>query len=393
MSQYQTRTHKIGLNALLLGSGSKGTYRQAGIHSYIDGLLSQLKDKDQRFLYKAFVGLDNVNKYGALGAYQAPNAVDTWPVARILWEQFVLPKIVVRDRLDLLHGMAFVAPILSVVPTIVTVYDLSFLRFPRRINRANRLYLSLFTRISCIKARRIIAISEHTKQDLVSLLGVKKNKVDVIYPGLDRKFKRASEKSVTQFRERRGLPERFIFYLGTIEPRKNLSVLIHAYNKIRPKNVKLICAGDKGWLYKEVFQIVEELHLGREVIFPGFVPQDELTLWYSACSVFVYPSAYEGFGLPVLEAMACGAITITTDAASLPEVAGKAAVLIPPGDVDILADCIDDVLNTKGKYIELCNVGPKQAARFSWKTAGRLTERSYTHALGLPDMQQAIDAK
>ena len=159
MSQYQTRTHKIGLNALLLGSGSKGTYRQAGIHSYIDGLLSQLKDKDQRFLYKAFVGLDNVNKYGALGAYQAPNAVDTWPVARILWEQFVLPKIVVRDRLDLLHGMAFVAPILSVVPTIVTVYDLSFLRFPRRINRANRLYLSLFTRISCIKARRIIAIS------------------------------------------------------------------------------------------------------------------------------------------------------------------------------------------------------------------------------------------
>jgi len=393
MSEYQTRTHNIGLNALLLGSGSKGTYRQAGIHSYIDGLLSQLKDKDQRFSYKAFVCLDNENKYDGLAAYQAPNAVNISPVARILWEQFVLPKIARRKRLDLLHGMAFVTPILSVVPTIVTVYDLSFLRFPRRINRTNRLYLSLFTRISCIKARRIIAISEHTKQDLVSLLGVKNNKVDVIYPGLGRNFKRASEESVNKFRERKGLPERFIFYLGTIEPRKNLSVLIHAYNKIKPKNVKLICAGDKGWLYKEVFRIVEELHLGRDIMFPGFVPKDELSLWYSACSVFVYPSAYEGFGLPVLEALACGAITITTDAASLPEVAGKAALLVPPGEVDILAEYIDDVLTTRGKYIELCNVGPEQAARFSWETAGRLTERTYARALGLPDIRQTIDTK
>jgi len=393
MSVHQTRTYRIGLNALLLGSGRKGTYRQAGIHSYIDGLLSQLKDKDWRFSYTAFVGLDYEDKYDELVTYEAPEAVDTWPVARILWEQFVLPRITIRERVDLLHGMAFVTPILSVVPTVVTVYDLSFLRFPRRINRTNRAYLSLFTRISCIKARRIIAISEHTKKDLVSLLGVNNQKVDVIYPGLDKNLKRASAKAVAQFRERRSLPDRFIFYLGTIEPRKNLSVLIHAYNKIRPQNVKLICAGDKGWLYEEVFRIVEELHLSRDVIFPGFVPKDELPLWYSACSVFVYPSAYEGFGLPVLEAMACGAITITTDAASLPEVAGKAALLVPPGDVDTLADCIDDVLHTKGNYNELGNIGPAQAARFSWETAGRLTARTYARALGLPDVQESIDTK
>jgi glycosyltransferase involved in cell wall biosynthesis len=224
-------------------------------------------------------------------------------------------------------------------------------------------------------------------------LGVNNKKVDVIYPGLGKNLKRASEKAIAQFRERRGLPDRFIFYLGTIEPRKNLSVLIHAYNKIKPQNVKLICAGDKGWLYEEVFRIVEELRLSRNVIFPGFVPKDELSLWYSACSVFVYPSAYEGFGLPVLEAMACGAITITTDAASLPEVAGKAALLVPPGDVDILADCIDDVLHTKGNYNELVHTGPEQAARFSWETAGRLTTRTYARALSLPDVQESIDVK
>ena len=107
----------------------------------------------------------------------------------------------------------------------------------------------------------------------------------------------------------------------------------------------------------------------------------------------MYPSAYEGFGLPVLEALACGAITITTDAASLPEVAGKAALLVPPGDIDIFADYIDDVLNAISKYIELCYVGPEQAARFSWETAGRLTERTHARALGLADMQQTIDTK
>ena len=393
MSVHQTRTYHIGLNALLLGSGSKGTYRQAGIHSYIDGLLSQLKDKDRRFSYTAFVGPNDEDKYDEIVTYVAPDTVDTRPVARVLWEQFVLPRITMRERVDLLHGMAFVAPILSVAPTVVTVYDLSFLRYPGRINRTNRVYLSLFTRISCIKASRIIAISEHTKKDLVSLLGVNNKKVDVIYPGLGKNLKRASEKAIAQFRERRGLPDRFIFYLGTIEPRKNLSVLIHAYNKIKPQNVKLICAGDKGWLYEEVFRIVEELRLSRNVIFPGFVPKDELSLWYSACSVFVYPSAYEGFGLPVLEAMACGAITITTDAASLPEVAGKAALLIPPGDVDILADCIDDVLHTKGNYNELVHTGPEQAARFNWETAGRLTTRTYARALSLPDVQESVDGK
>ena len=393
MSGYQTRTYHIGLNALLLGSGSKGTYRQAGIHSYIDGLLSQLKDKDPRFSYTAFVGSNDEDKYNEIMTYEAPDAVDTSPFTRVLWEQFVLPRITMRERVDLLHGMAFVTPFLSVAPTVVTVYDLSFLRFPRRINRMNRIYLSLFTRISCINARRIIAISEHTKKDLVSLLGVNNKKIDVIYPGLAANLERASEKSVAQFRERKGLPDRFIFYLGTIEPRKNLSVLIHAYNKIKPQNVKLICAGAKGWLYEEVFRVVEELHLSRDVVFPGFVPKDELPLWYSACSVFVYPSAYEGFGLPVLEAMACGAITITTDAASLPEVAGKAALLVPPGDVDILADCIDNVIHAKGNYNELRDTGPEQAARFSWETAGRLTTRTYARALGLPDVQEQMDNK
>lgn len=380
--------YRVGLNALLLYSGHGGSYRRAGIDSYIRGLLPHLPAADTRLNYTAFVGSVRDDLLNGMAAVRVPPHISMQPAARVLWEQLFLPRMCVNERVRLLHSMAFVSPVLSPVPTVVTVYDLSFLRLPGSFRVANRIYLSLLTRLSCQRARRVIAISEHTRTDVVELLGVSRERVDVVYPGLSSGFRRASAQAVNAFRERRGLPEHFIFYLGTIEPRKNLSVLINAYNKLRPEGVKLILAGDKGWLFEDVFKTVDELHLSRDVLFPGFLPVDELPLWYSACSAFVYPSDYEGFGLPVLEAMACGAPTITTNAASLPEVAGCAAQLLPPGDVDALADCIDILLGTPSLQKELAASGPVQARRFSWETAGRLTARTYASAMGLPASRQ-----
>ena len=219
-----------------------------------------------------------------------------------------------------------------------------------------------------------------------------RDSVDVVYPGLGSRFQRASTQDVTEFRQRRGLPERFILYLGTIEPRKNLSVLINAFNRLRPNGVKLICAGGNGWLFEDVLRVVDELHLSRDVYFPGFLPADELHLWYSSCSVFVYPSDYEGFGFPVLEAMACGAPTITTNASSLPEVAGCAAKLVPPGDVDVLAEVIDSVLSTPELQRKLSDAGQVQARRFRWETAGVRTARCHARALGLPESLHKVDS-
>ena len=384
--------HRVGLNALLLNSGRSASYRRAGIHRYISGLLPHLQVADSRLTYTAFAGPAWENVRTGMHAVHVPETLASRPAARVLWEHLLLPWLCVQERVRLLHAMAFVSPVLTPVPTVVTVYDLSFLRFPGRFRPANRIYLSLFTRLSCRRARRVIAISEHTRKDVVELLGVPKNRVDVVYPGLGSGFRPASAQEVAAFRERRGLPERFILYLGTIEPRKNLSVLMNAYYKLRPEGVKLICAGGKGWLFEDVFKTVEELQLGQDVLFPGFLPAEELPLWYSACSTFVYPSDYEGFGFPVLEAMACGAPTITTSAASLPEVAGQAAQLLPPGDADALAEGIDRVLGTPALQSKLAEAGPTQASRFCWETAGRLTARCYARALGMPPLPQEVAA-
>ncbi len=375
-------SYHIGLNALLLSPG-QATYRSAGIHNYMSGLLPHLPAADDRFTYTAFVvsdqpGLDSTIRQQSAGSRLSP-------LARIAWEQFVQPVLGARVHLQLLHSMAFVSPLITTTPSVVTVYDLSFHRMPNRFQRSRRAYLSIFTRLSCRRARRIIAISKHTKKDIVSVFNVPSDRIDVVYPGCDSLFQRVGEKAVAEFRRQRGLPEKFLLYLGTIEPRKNLSALITAFAKLRPEGIKLVCAGGRGWMYEDVFQTVEELHLSRDVIFPGFVPREELPLWYSAAHAFVYPSSYEGFGVPVLEAMACGAPTITTNSSSLPEVAGDAAHLVPPDDSDALAAALNEILTKRDLRTQLSSRGPQRARLFTWLVAARLTAQTYAHALGLDE--------
>lgn len=376
-------TYRVGLNALLLSSG-QATYRSAGIHNYLSGLLPHLAPADERFTYTAFVSAEASQLNGNMSLYRT-GAAAARPAARVVWEQLVQPWAGFRAGVDLLHCTAFVSPLLAPAPTVVTIYDLTFRKVPSRFQAGRRLYLSTFTRLSCTRARRVIAISESTKRDVVSFYGVAPERVDVVYPGCEPVFSRASDAAISEFRARRGLPDKFILCLGTIEPRKNLSTLITAFAKLRPQGVKLICAGGRGWMYQDVFQTVEELHLSRDVIFPGFVPREELPLWYSAAHAFVYPSSYEGFGIPVLEAMACGVPTLTTNASSLPEVVGGAARMVSPEDSDELAAALDEVIHDEALRAELAAAGPKRAREFTWVEAARLTTQTYARALGLPE--------
>lgn len=380
MTVTTNRPFHVGLNAQLLSGQS--TYRAAGIHRYICGLLNHLPAADSRFAYTAFVGPN------------APTLAETlhtqrtgWPTARplgrIAWEQLAQPIAARQSRLDLLHVTAYVSPLVAATPTVVTIHDLSFLRSPDSFRFANRTYLSLFTGLSCQRARRVIAVSEHTKKDVMKVYGIPADKIDVVYSGLDPEIVRPPETELIAFRKRHGLPDKFILYLGTIEPRKNLSTLIRAYAKVRPAGVKLVCAGGRGWMYEDVFQTVEELRLSRDVIFPGFLPSDDLPFWYSAAQIFVYPSTYEGFGLPVIEAMACGVPTITTNASSLPEAAGDAALLVPPDDTSALAEALARLLADDSLQVELAERGLRQAARFTWEDAARNTAWVYAKALQL----------
>jgi glycosyltransferase involved in cell wall biosynthesis len=306
----------------------------------------------------------------------------THPLVRIGWEQLVQPFVLWQEKIDLLHSLAFVTPLLSPCPSVITIYDLSFLIFPQGFKHSKRLYLTLLTRLSARKARRIITISESTKRDTVRLLGASSNKVDVVYCGVDKAFRPLPEREIASFRQKRGLPERIILFVGTIEPRKNVARLVEAYSRARDGQVKLVIGGARGWLYKEVFARVEELDLRGDVLFPGYISPDELPLWYNAAELFVYPSLYEGFGLPPLEAMACGTPVITSNVSSLPEVVGEAGLTVDPMNSKGLAEAINQVLGDGALRQSMRERGLARASRFSWAKASRETVEVYRRALG-----------
>jgi glycosyltransferase involved in cell wall biosynthesis len=371
----------IGLNAQLLCLDEN--YRGAGINAYIYHLLRQLGG-DSPYRYTVFLSEPRfVDPRLALRYSRWPMQR---PLARIAWEQLALPALLRRAGAQLLHAMAFVAPLVQACPCVVTIYDLSFLHYPEAFRPFNRWYLSRFTTLTARRARRVIAISESTKRDVVQRLGVPAERVDVVYCGVDETFRPLPDKEVDQFRRQHGLPDQFILFLGTLEPRKNVETLITAYaewRKSQPCLPQLVLAGGKGWYYEQAFARVQELGLADRVVFPGYLPAAELPWWYNAAEMFVYPSRFEGFGLPVLEAMACGTPVITSNSSSLPEIVGDAGRLVAPNDSLELAATMQEVWHCKEVRRELAIKGVARAARFRWQHTAQQTVESYARALSV----------
>jgi glycosyltransferase involved in cell wall biosynthesis len=292
----------------------------------------------------------------------------------------VFPGQLATLKPDLLHSLAYALPWGWRGPSVVTVYDLSFLLFPRAFKTANRLYLTATSRAAARRARRVLTISESARRDIVRLLRVPEERVDVTYPAAEERYQLLPADQVAAFRLAHGLPEAFVFALGTLEPRKNLLGLLQAYALLPEPCPPLYVAGGTGWRFNPIFDTVQRLGLADHVHFLGFVPEDELPLWYNAARLFAFPSLYEGFGLPVLEAMACGAPVITSTAASLPEVAGRAAMLVPPEDTHRLAREMERVLEDAQLRTEMRAAGRIQASRFSWRAMTDQTVGSYAQA-------------
>ncbi len=371
------RAH-VALNAQLLHGGA--SYRSAGIHHYIANLLRHLPAADPSFRYTALVGSQAPALEGL--DVRRTRLPTRRPWVRVLWEQLLQPLVLARLRPDLQHALAFVAPVFSGHPGVVTVYDLSFRLMPEKFPIAQRLYLNTFTAHSLRRARRVIAISQSTRADVVRLLGVPAAKVDVAYPGLGPEFRPLPRAEVERFRTQRGLPERFVLHLGTLEPRKGLATLIQAFHSLRAAQpgLSLVLAGGKGWGYASLFELVKTLGLEGLVHWPGYVPAEDLPWWYNAAAVLAYPSAYEGFGIPVVEALACGRPVVTTNVSSLPEAAGDAALLVPPGDAPALAEALAQALTLAPADLAR---GPAHAARFTWEATAAQTVESYRRALHL----------
>jgi glycosyltransferase involved in cell wall biosynthesis len=371
-------TH-IGLNAHLL-SGKAG-YRSAGIHGYIyHTLINLLTEAPNDWRFTAMVGAANMLDLNGLAVRRSKWDTDS-PIRRILWEQAAQPFQL--SNFDLYHGLAFVSPLLLTKPSVITVYDLSFLHYPQVLSTSRRLYLRLFTALSCRRAKRVIAISQSTAHDVHESFGVPLSKIDVAPPAYDPAvYKQLPDCEITAFRARRNLPERFWLFLGTLEPRKNLPMLLQAYAGVPDsERLPLILAGGKGWDFEAIYQAVEHYNLDKWVQLPGYLPIEELPLWYNSAEVFLYPSVFEGFGIPILEAMACGTPVIISDASSLPEVAGKAGITLPPHAVDQWTQALRRASGDANWRQQAIQQGLAEAKRYSWQFTAAQTIKSYQQAL------------
>lgn len=367
----------VALNAHLLSG--RDSYRSAGVHQYIRHLLRHLGDVENDVSVTALLGVEAVQPPTDVTVLRSHQDTSQ-PARRVLWEQLIQPRVLQDIKADLVHGPVFVGPLVSPCPVVVTVHDLSFIRFPQLFRPVNRLYLTVMTRLSARRARRLIAVSEHAASESSELLGVPRERITVVHHGVNGAFRPLPAPDVTNFRERQGLPERFVLFVGTLEPRKNLGRLIEAFARLDDLTCKLVLAGGRGWLYDDLFARVEELELRDKVVFPGYVPNEDLPLWYNAATAVAYPSLYEGFGMPVTEAQACGTPVLTSNTSSLPEAAGDAGLLVDPHDVEDIASGLRQLLTDPDLREEMRKQGLKRVESLSWsRTAGQTIE-VYRHA-------------
>jgi glycosyltransferase involved in cell wall biosynthesis len=402
---------RIAINAQLLSFSDN--YRNGGISRYIRSLLSELVrqvadptgqlEQTGNHDYTIFVnGHEVVERLQQeLPASDKITYVpaawpESRPLSRVIWEQLRLPSILRERRIEVFHSPANVLP--EMLPRgcagVVTLHDLAFLRYPHVLTRAKRIYHRAFTTRSLRRAALIIANSDSTKRDAVELVGIPSGRIQTVYPCIDARFSYViTDEEIVSFRRRSGLDDGYILYLGTLEPRKNIPALLEAYARLRDvyqRKEKLVLAGGKGWLYDEIYERVQALGLTSEVLFPGFVSDEEQLLWYHAASAFVYPSLYEGFGLPVAEALACGIPVVTSNVSSLPEVGAGLALTVAPGDVLGMAEGIHRALVDERLRRRCRDEAREVAAQFSAKRMAEQTIRAFERAAHRSEHSQEV---
>lgn len=300
------------------------------------------------------------------------------------WWTIGLPLYVQQNGITLFHGTNYKIPLWNRCRTVVTIHDLSLLLHSHTheaelVRRARR-RLPATARM----ASKIITDSESVKREICEHLKVRPEKIAVVPLASRRAFRPVAAAQAAEARRRLGVEEEFLLFVGTVEPRKNLLTLVRAFEELTRRTAlrpQLVIAGQKGWLTEELFALIEQSGLSARILFTGYISDEDLAALYSSCRVCVYPSLYEGFGLPPLEAMSCGAPVITSRIPVIMETMGDAARLVEPTNVRELADTIADVCGRAEERARLSAIGIAQAAKFTWERTARLTLDVYRELL------------
>ncbi|MDI7277424.1 MAG: glycosyltransferase family 1 protein [Anaerolineae bacterium] len=327
--------------------------------------------------------------------YAWPRMRTRWAWSARRWRASVLGAHLLGVRLDrrfagvdLVHCTEHLLVPLRHVPAILTIHDVVYLTHPEWHLPWNHRFLSLAMPIFVRRARAIIAVSEFTRQEVVSLLQVPPEKVHAIHEGVDARFRPVREpERLAEVRVRYGIREPYVLFLGAIEPRKNLTLLLRAFAALLPEpgfRHQLVIAGGKGWLCDDVYATAAQLGLGDRCIFTGRVDDEDLPALYSGADVYAWPERYAGFGLPPLEAMACGAPVVCSNATSLPEVVGDAGLLLPPDDERPWVEALRRLAEDQALRRCLAEKGLERARRFTWEETARKTVELYRAVAARP---------
>ena len=366
---------RVGIDARLVH------YTKAGIAQYIIHLIRGLAELDGATEYVVLQSRKDKAPF-----IQRPNfrRYPLWTPSHHRLEQVALPLEMRRLRMDLLHSPDFIPPFRRNCLSVITVHDLAFLMFPQFMTRESAKYYGQID-MAVRNTDHIIAVSRSTADDIVRLLGISESRISVIHEAASPLFRPiTAPEPLAQVRARYGVPEEFILFVSTIEPRKNLPMLLEAFRLVLDRyhsEARLVVVGKLGWLVDESLAAVKRLKLEKDILFLQEVPPEDLLHLYNSARALVMPSFYEGFGLPVLEAMVCGTPVIVSNVSSLPEVVGDAGMLVSPQDVEGMAVAMWRVLNDPRLRDEMRAKGLARAACFSWEKAARQTLEVYQEVL------------
>jgi glycosyltransferase involved in cell wall biosynthesis len=360
--------------------------RDFGIGTYIRNLLSELSRLDQKTEYVVICRPADMEARGSLAANfrMVPETAPAYSIS----EQIRIPACLTRERADLLHEPHYVLPAATPCRSVVTIHDCIHLMFPQYLpNRLAYVYAKGVMWTATRKATRILTVSEASKRDILRFFDIPPEKVLVIYNAIDARFLGpADHERMDLVRQRYQLDHPFVLYVGNIKRHKNVERLIDAFGRARvggPDDLRLIIIGDEISKHPALRQAVHKHRLDKHVRFLGFQPHETLAAFYRLARAFVFPSLYEGFGLPPLEAMACGTPVVTSNVSSLPEVAGDAALLVDPYDADAIADGIRRAVTDESLRADLIARGLARARTFSWSQSVAKIHRIYMEVLAL----------